>query len=297
MIFACWDPSTPELDEYLGTMGYYLDLAFERTKNGLEVTGPPQRWIFEGNWKMGSEQFAGDAYHAHTLHKFAFDLEYVGKDRLSATGMDVVAEIGHSLRLIDKRALRGDQDAYEFARDHLPLGMTLDLLDEARSVLSPERFEEMVTTPPLVGNVFPNFSFIFNPMPDAAGRKGDGKASLGAASLSVWNPIAPGRMEILSWTMVERDAPEDVKRQMAATTVQTFSISGTFEQDDSEAWSSAMEVLRGPVAQDNWLDYAARWSGPRVEGLPGIVHDGPNMDEPAWNFWLGWRAALLAGQG
>jgi nitrite reductase/ring-hydroxylating ferredoxin subunit len=291
MVFACWDPSAPELDEYLGDMGWYLDVGFARTKGGMEVTGPPQRWIFEGPWKMGSEQFAGDAYHAESLHKFAFDLGYMGKSRLSATGMDVMNENGHSLRLLDKRALRGDAGVDEFVGEHLPLGMSPELVDEARSVLSPEQFEAMVVTPPLVGNVFPNLSFIQNPMADAAGRTGGG-----AAAFMVWNPIAPGRMEILSWTLVERDAPEEVKRQMAATTVQTFSVSGTFEQDDAEAWSSSMEVLRGPVARHNWLDYASRVTGTRIDALPGAAYDGPNSDEPPWNFWLGWRAALMAGR-
>src|SRR5262249_39400123 len=73
MIFATWHFKGPSLDDYLGEAKFYLDQVFKRTDSGLEVLGPPQRFIVPANWKTASEQGASDGYHVLTLHRWMME--------------------------------------------------------------------------------------------------------------------------------------------------------------------------------------------------------------------------------
>ena len=41
-------------EEYLGGMKWYLDLVFGLNEHGIEILGPPQRFVIDANWKSGS---------------------------------------------------------------------------------------------------------------------------------------------------------------------------------------------------------------------------------------------------
>src|SRR5581483_9037169 len=64
-----WDPAAPSLEERFATMGFYYDMLFGLTDNGLEVTGPPLRWVENTNWKFASDNLVGDGYHTMSVHK------------------------------------------------------------------------------------------------------------------------------------------------------------------------------------------------------------------------------------
>ncbi len=75
MIFGCLDEKAEPLVDYLGDMAWYLDLITQKSKGGLEVRGePPQRWIIDSNWKLGADNFVGDAYHTLMTHRSAVEL-------------------------------------------------------------------------------------------------------------------------------------------------------------------------------------------------------------------------------
>ena len=58
LIFATWNIEGPSLEEFLGDSKWYFDLLFCRTDSGLEMLGPPQRFIVPANWKAAAEQSA-----------------------------------------------------------------------------------------------------------------------------------------------------------------------------------------------------------------------------------------------
>ena len=67
--FSGLPPQTaPSLDQYLGDSRFYIDLFANRTQGGMEVLGPPQRWVFKANWKLGALNFAADGPHAASVH-------------------------------------------------------------------------------------------------------------------------------------------------------------------------------------------------------------------------------------
>src|SRR5699024_9870866 len=97
-VFATWDEDAPSLDEYLGEIKFYQDLMFDRTESGLEVLGPPQRFVIPANWKCPGEQHAGDGYHAMTLHRSINELAASEADDSSKDGIDASAH-AHCTRL------------------------------------------------------------------------------------------------------------------------------------------------------------------------------------------------------
>src|ERR1700749_833025 len=69
LIFANWDHEGQTFEDFLGPMKFYYDMLFLRTDGGLEILGPPQRYLIPANWKAAAEQSAADGYHTLTLHR------------------------------------------------------------------------------------------------------------------------------------------------------------------------------------------------------------------------------------
>src|SRR3546814_7301711 len=69
LIFATWNIDGPSFDAFLGDAKFYLDQLFCRSDNGLEMLGPPQRFVLPCNWKIPGEQSGSDGFHTLTLHR------------------------------------------------------------------------------------------------------------------------------------------------------------------------------------------------------------------------------------
>ena len=108
---------------------------------------------------------------------------------------------------------------------------------------------------PIVGTVFPNFSFL-----RAASR-----------TFRVWHPRGPDKIEVWSWIYVDKAAPPQVKDAVRLAGVRGFSPSGTFEQDDMDNWQECTRTCRGIVSRRYALNMQM-----------GLGHEGYNVDLQAW---------------
>src|SRR3546814_9866705 len=108
--------------------------------------------------------------------------------------------------------------------------------------LSPREGGQPATFPRQVGGMFPNIllAFIFAP-------RTDGGAS-GALALHTYVPKGPNHVEFANFIFAEKDAPEDVKRDMLQNSIQQTGPSGIIEQDDADTWPQNMRNARGPVS-------------------------------------------------
>ena len=70
-------------------------------------------------------------------------------------------------------------------------------------------------------------------------------------------PEGPLETEVWTWTLVDRDIPEDLKVRQRQSSVQTFGPSGIFEQDDAENWSQCTATMRGFVGRQLDLPFFA----------------------------------------
>ncbi|WP_162975575.1 Rieske 2Fe-2S domain-containing protein, partial [Pseudomonas aeruginosa] len=111
LIFATWNIDGPSFEDFLGDAKWYFDTLWCRTTAGMEVLGPPQRFIIRANWKTACEQSASDGFHTLTLHRWLGEVgPYAKKGEGEGEGADLSPEMigvevssphGHALRCID----------------------------------------------------------------------------------------------------------------------------------------------------------------------------------------------------
>ncbi|MBA4084245.1 Rieske 2Fe-2S domain-containing protein [Janibacter terrae] len=305
-VFATWDEDAPSLDDYLGEIKFYQDLMFDRTESGLEVLGPPQRFVIPANWKCPGEQHAGDGYHAMTLHRSINELAASEADDSSMYGIDVSAN-GHGLRLIDRRkgkwkdnreAVLAAQTLPPFEKLKsimLPPGMTPEMAEKLDKKLSEAQMKVLADYPPSVGGLFPNmgtFCFEF-PTP------------MGMAAIISWHafvPRGPGKFEFINWFLVEKDAPEDFKDLMRRASTLGLGTTGFVETDDADTWPLMTESAEGFMGEQQKIRYGALcgedqpldgyWDEGEFPG-GGHLYPGFTKDDAQWNWWLRYRDFML----
>jgi len=303
-VFATWDPTAPSLDDWLGDIKWYHDLMFNRTDDGLEVLGPPQRFVIPANWKCPGEQHAADGFHTMTLHRSLFELAQADANTSSMFGIDVSAN-GHGLRCIDQResywnALKETSQvakklsSIEKLAMIPPPGMSPEQVPQLEKRFGPEELRVLADFAPTVGGMFPNvgtFSFNF-PTPE------------GMSSVICWHafvPKGPDRLEFFNWYLVERSASAEMRELMTRAMTLSFGISGFVETDDADTWPQMTAAARGARGRQGTLKYGAltgenqptdgywdgEWPG------KGHVYPGFTKDDTQWQWWLRYRDFLM----
>ncbi|HVX22311.1 MAG TPA: aromatic ring-hydroxylating dioxygenase subunit alpha [Acidimicrobiales bacterium] len=272
LIFATWDRDRPPLDDFLGGWGRLLDMMYKRTDAGIEVVGPPQRWVIRCNWKLPSEQFSGDAYHVGSAHRSLYDVGF---------GPSVRQYNDHPTWDVFARFAKDYDEVV--ARDGrlYPPGLDATLFEQVKRNLDPDQVELLrVGLGPGAHMVFPNFAALYIPQPSL-----DGKLSA-SMTFRTFNPRGVDLMEITSWTLAERDAPAEVKQAIQRTTAQNLGAGGVIEQDDSEMWVSIQQNLRGAAAASEFMDYSSSKTGTDKQGW---------SDDRQWDFWQRWLGYMTGG--
>src|SRR3546814_18554135 len=82
-------------------------------------------------------------------------------------------------------------------------------------------------------------------------------------------PKGPNHVEFVNFIFAEKDAPEDVKRDMLQNSIQQTGPSGIIEQDDADTWPQIMRNGRGAVSKGMQLKYQALSGHHKPEGRDG----------------------------
>ena len=301
LIFAVWDPEAPSFEEFLGDFKFYSDMVFGPTEGGWEVAGPPQRWIINVNWKIPAENFTGDAYHAINVHLSETEAGRVSSDIAykSQWGVNITEpRFGHGGRCTQTIGVSVEAEADLAALlSGLYPGIPRELHDQIKERLSPAQFELVrAAAIPIVGTIFPNFTFMVGGVPYTV----DGPPEP-AATIRTWNPCSPNSVEVVSWPLVQRDAPDAMKDRGRQALAYSFGSSGTLEQDDSEAWSQIQRGIRGAKGRHQWLLYNSteppskeNWLGDEPWPGPGEVRHGFSTDDNQWNWWVRWYECVTS---
>ncbi|MCW2763455.1 MAG: narAa [Marmoricola sp.] len=269
LIFGSLDPNADQLEDFLGDMKFYLDIVLDRSDAGLEVVGAPQRWIVDANWKLGSDNFVGDAYHTMMTHRSMVELGLAPPDpQFALYGEHVHTEHGHGLGII------GPPPGIPLPEF---LGMPDNIIEELQRRLTPEQVEVFRPVAFIHGTVFPNLSignFLMS--------KDHVSPPNPFLTLRLWHPIAEDKMEVWSFFLVEKDAPDWFKEESYLAYIRTFGSSGVFEQDDAENWRSITRVVRGQFAKDLDLNYQMG---------RGVYEPDPNWPGPGHAFPMDYAEA------
>jgi 3-phenylpropionate/trans-cinnamate dioxygenase alpha subunit len=276
LVFGCWSDAAPSLTEFLGPAAFYLDGLVDRLEGGTEVAGGVHKWVIQCNWKMAAEQFVNDMYHAPITHVSA--VAAFMSEKYDAAEQSPDARDGRQWW-----TPQGHGGGYFTPKNSANPPMWVE--DRSRKWLN-ETYDEAVQR---VGalragrtsghtTLFPNFSYLG-----------------GVNTLRVWHPRGPNQIEVWSWGLVDKKAPEDVKQAFRRGVVRAFGPSGMLEQDDGENWGQMQVIMRGQKARDTQLCYqmGAHLNEFDVEGA------GPHVgsvfaDRSARNFYTRWLQLMTA---
>ena len=223
----------------MGEAKWGLDILFGRTE-GMEVIGPPMRWVVDGNWKVAAGNFAGDPVHLFTTHGFRTALQLEDRTQNGRRTFDLTTDRGHALSFIGS-----DQDVH--------LCLPEELWPEMERRLTRDQLDMVKPLITVVGNVFPNMS-ILNSGNRTPGQWG-GEHANSFLTVRLWQPRGADGTEVWSWFFVDRNAPDWWKEASRESYLRTFGMGGIFEQDDTENWAEITRALRGPIARRLWLQY------------------------------------------
>ena len=150
LLFATFDPTAPPLLEYLG-MAWYLDTFFDRREGGIEVIGGMHRWVMPCNWKFPAENFGGTTTTCNgaTCRPLKRRSGSGVSAKPTTTGSLVSPGNGHCLICL------GPKDVAE-----PPIPEILAYEEEIRPEVEKRLGPRVHMINPIVGTVFPNFSFL-----------------------------------------------------------------------------------------------------------------------------------------
>ncbi|AMG75145.1 aromatic ring-hydroxylating dioxygenase subunit alpha [Sphingopyxis granuli] len=274
LIFATFDPGAPSLEDYLGDYRWYLDCILDSDEGGSELVGGTMKFMIPMNWKVAAENFVGDAYHAAWTHDSASKamtggmafppIDFENTFHSSANGHGL--EFG--LDGIGDIALLGRPKVTEYFMDVLKPRM-----EKRLGALRSQIFGSIASA-----SVFPNLSYL-----------------PGISTFRTWLPKGPTMTEVRSWTIVNRDMPDDIKDEITKAVMQTFGPSGTFEMDDGENWEHSTITNKGYVTRQGRLHYGCGISRKDDHAeLPGIVHRGQFADSNQREFHRRWHDLMTA---
>lgn len=295
LIFATLDPTAPSLPDYLGGMTWYLDLVFGLNEYGVEVMGPPQRFIIDANWKSGADNFAGDDYHLGTLHRSVWEIgAFPVPFRENMMGFHVQASPGHSLSF--SMAESEDEPGPQFFGFPEELVQTFDT-----SRISEHQLHIARRSRVFVGTIFPNFSILALPMTE----DGANFPPTGILTIRTWQPAGPTSVEVWNWFCAYKNMSDAQKDRAYKAGLGTFSMGGSFEMDDTEPWITISRAGRSVSA--DLLDFKLNYQ----MGMPGVgvarqVSDWPGPGVVYWpryeegvqrNFWRFYGGMMAASPG
>ncbi len=288
LIFGNWDAGAISLEEYLGDLCWYFDnILLMEDMGGLEAIAGCQRYSIVGNWKLFSDNFAGDHYHTATTHKSAMMVRGMSEGSQTRHGyFELTLAPAHNLGGIytdDSQYQRDLKRAEEMGPE------VVEYVTE-RFRRMQERMKDTRAKPYGYshGNCFPNLNLV-----------GASSPLVGRAFLPT-HPKGPLRSEVWQYCLVERAAPMAVKQMIAIGESRTQAPAGLFGQDDVENFERITDNTRTPFAQQLPFHYAmaighdGKWPGHEewhIEGLPGVV--GPRYTEmPQRNYYAYWARLM-----
>ncbi|MBM7644887.1 phenylpropionate dioxygenase-like ring-hydroxylating dioxygenase large terminal subunit [Scopulibacillus daqui] len=274
LIFGTWNDNPEPLSEFLGDFKWYIDLAVGRTH--MEVVGPPQRFVIHSQWKIGADNFVSDSYHTMVTHGSIAKLGMVPNAAYSKKGYQVSAKNGHGCNI------GMPNPVFAFPEELIP---------EYKENLSDKQFEVLSNLKNLIGTIFPNLSFLVS----HTEVKGE---AISNTTIRLWRPIAVNKMEVITWFLVEKNAPEDWKRRSREAFILTFSPSGIFEQDDTEVFTDITDAASGPIPLSKNFKYNYTMGRHRVPvkdfAGPGTVYNDKFSEANSRNFYRYWLDLMKA---
>lgn len=254
-VFGCFDPAAPSLADYFGEYRWYLDIWMDAT-GGIELIGPPTRSVLRCNWKSPAENFCGDAYHVGWTHAAAF--KALGGPLAALAGNAALPPQGAGIQVTTRHG-HGIGVLYDAS-----VALQAELIPEImawQAQKRPQIEKELGATRArfysshLNANIFPNCSYLW-----------------GTNAFKLWQPRGPAEIEVLTWTIVEKDMPTELKDKLARSLHRTFGAAGILEADDNDNMESISRLGRGFMSRRGNVNSEMGLGADTLDAeLPGVV--------------------------
>jgi phenylpropionate dioxygenase-like ring-hydroxylating dioxygenase large terminal subunit len=269
LIFASWDSGICSLEDYLGDIRPCLDVVAVRPwSGGVEVLPGRARWMFPINWKAIAENWITDDYHVWTTHASFFRVaktlgpvgalvsSYVSPDwAVRYTVNALVKSPAGTPHGLGAASVWGDpRPGTDYHHDFVEgtgrqvaamLGKeALEWYDESIRRITEYFSKEGVAKFCCMGNmtVFPNLSLEFLSL------------ILGGVSIIQWHPRGATLHEGLEWVLVDKNAPDSVKRHGQRLVGLGQSPAGMIMIDDTENFERARDNLLSALSYKNSME-------------------------------------------
>jgi len=278
-IFGTFDDSAPSLIDYLGEMAWYFD-TFMDVPGGSELLGPPTKVRIKANWKFFAENFVGDFYHAGWTHAAAIKviggplMGILGNQATPQGAVQFATKYGHGFN-----AAPGNDEVFPHIHQGHIAEMWEDWVRQRTPVLKEPLGDEraMLYNAIWDGSMFPNTSFL-----------------RGIDTWKVWQPRGPRELEVWTWTLVERDMPEELKRGIRHTNEKTFGVAGILEGDDGENMEGNTNSSEGWVTRNQPLNAEMGLGAERLDSemFPSMMSEPGDNEAAQRNFLRMWETMM-----
>jgi nitrite reductase/ring-hydroxylating ferredoxin subunit len=275
LIFGTWDVDLPDFETYLGDFRFYFDMVFCSLDKHLVALGPPQRWTVPFNWKVSTENSVGDGYHLQSTHASMADIGLIPTMTDSMVGaVGAEPRWGHGFLA----PFTQSSPSLESTLPFLPQ----EVLPQLEDHLNPEQLTLLRNgTPTGITTIFPNMTWSFQYV---------------FFFLRIWQPVAPGKIEMWTWTITHPDATDEQNLARDRGVNLTFGVTGMLAQDDLAICARIQRAARGVIGSQQFVSFGTN-GAPDKRGYlsedgewpgPGDVWLGFPSDDPIWNFYMRW---------
>lgn len=280
LVFASISGKVPSLKEHLGEATWALDAIFGLHPKGMRVVATPERFIVRADWKSGAENFCGDAYHVSTAHLAAELSGFIpGVREVSTIARGLEFDNGNSFICHNITAWGPMFENWAYPPE-ISAQFDLSGLDEVQK-------DMIKNTPPTIGTLFPNMSYLRFPQPAEPGQM-----PVPFTNIRQWQPVAPGVMEMWTWELEYDFVPEAKKREHYIAGQFGFGAGGVFEMDDTAVWEGVAKAANSPWnrAAGTRFHYQQRKASPDPEWKgKGRYYNtiyGEYMQQGFWRRWV-----------
>ncbi|MDB5582970.1 MAG: hypothetical protein JWR80_8146 [Bradyrhizobium sp.] len=231
LIFGSLSPDVPSLEDFLGSMKFFIDIAMDQGPQGMEPIPGRSVFSYRANWKMQLDNGL-DSYHLTTAHHTFLDVmnrRRSGSGNVSANTLDFA------------RTMSETQSGFTFPNGHCAIVTEFAAkdrrpfidMDEIASRVPPERAQFV----DLAYNtlVFPNMQLIQNT----------------ALAIRVFRPLAPDLTEMHYYCLGAIGESNQNRALRLRAFEDFYNASGLATPDDSAVYELCQE---GMLAGGNpWL--------------------------------------------
>ncbi len=245
LVFGSLSPDVPSLDEFLGDMKFFIDLAMDQGPNGMEFVSGRAVYTYDANWKLQMDNGI-DLYHVTSTHASFMDIQARRR-----------AGQGHQEgRAFDwQKRYSQEGGIFQLKNGHIAMWMNqaepqkrpiYAVIDEIRSRVGDLRAEWMFKMRHTV--IFPNLQIADSHSP----------------LLRTFRPLAANRTEMRVHSLAPIGEPTEVRAARLRQFEDFFNPAGCATPDDTVIYADCQKGMSAtgmPMLQGYSRGIAARVAG------------------------------------